>query len=65
MNTKPIQHYPEPTSPALPAEVMDFLSALVDITNGNADINKRSIVRPGVTLKREASRLLKKFQTSK
>ena len=42
--------------------IRDFLAAIVEMTDAAAKIDKRSIVRPGVTLKTEARRLLKRIK---
>ena len=42
--------------------IRDFISAIVEMTDGAADINKRSIVKPGVTLRTEARRLLQRIE---
>lgn len=42
----------------LARDVKDFIAGIVEMTEGNADIDKRSIIKPGVTIRREAKRLL-------
>jgi hypothetical protein len=47
------------TCPAL-----ELVRAIVEMTEGQADIDKRSIVRPGVTLGRESRRILARLSNA-
>lgn len=59
-NTFGFRHLPEIEVELQP--VKNFLEALVEMTEGAADIDKKSIVRPGVTLRREAKILLERIK---
>ena len=48
---------------ALVRDTKEFLAALVEMTEGNADLDKRSIVKPGVSLRAEARRLCERWNT--
>lgn len=41
------------------AELLDFVASIVEMTE-EGDINKQSIIKPGVSIRREARRLLAK-----
>ena len=48
---------PGPTGSAI-RDAKEFIASIVEMTDGAADINKRSLIKPGITIRREAGRIL-------